>query len=65
MEINTNIYYCSKINNTCPKKNTCYRYTHCNENLNQSSLYKYSCTKDNNYILYIKSTNEIQNTGGD
>lgn len=65
MKTNNHIYYCSKNNNTCPKKDSCYRYVHCNENMNQSSLYKSSCTIDNNYILHIKCTNEIQDIGGE
>lgn len=48
------IYYCTKENNTCPKKESCKRYIEADNNP-CITLFKMMCTKDNNYLLYIKA----------
>lgn len=53
------IYYCTQNNNSCPLKNSCTRYLEMDGNDN-TTLFKVSCTKDNNYILYIKSEKTIK-----
>ena len=48
------IIYCyNDENNNCPYKDSCKRYTKSPGN-ESSTLYKSSCTEDNNYQLYIK-----------
>ena len=47
------LYYCTKDNNTCPKKEECERYIEV-EGKNHATLFKVACTEDNNYVLYIK-----------
>lgn len=51
------IYYCSSENNDCVKKNICKRFLH-SEDQDKTTLFKTVCTKDNDYILFIK---EIEN----
>lgn len=51
--MNDNLYYCTKDNNTCPKKESCLRYMDA-EDKNHATLFKMACIEDNNYILYIK-----------
>lgn len=48
----SSIYYCTKENNNCPKKEECKRYIE--ENECYTTLFKTACTEDNNYILFIK-----------
>lgn len=48
------LYYCTNENNTCPKKDECERFIDAEENCN-TTLYKESCTEQNNYILFIKN----------
>lgn len=48
------IIYCSNDeDNNCPYKYSCKRYINSSGN-EFSTLYKSSCTKENNYQLYIK-----------
>lgn len=51
--MNDLLYYCTRDNNTCSKKETCERYLEA-DNKNSATLFKLSCTENNNYILYIK-----------
>ena len=49
------IYYCKQDdNNTCSKKEECKRYMECTVEKPQATLYKISCTEDNNFLLFIK-----------
>jgi hypothetical protein len=56
--MNDKIYYCTQENNDCPKKEECKRYLDA-ENKNNATLFKASCTENNNYVLFIKA--EINN----
>ena len=47
------LYYCTQDNNICPKKDECLRYVNA-ENKNNTTLFKMSCTEDNDYVLFIK-----------
>lgn len=48
------IIYCDKgKENTCPKKEYCKRYLRADEHVSLK-LYKTSCTKDNNFLLFLK-----------
>ena len=51
------IYYCTKENNTCIKKEDCKRYVDA-ENKNHATLFKVSCTEDNDYVLFINHEEE-------
>ena len=54
------VIYCENgEDNRCPKKESCKRYLHANEHTSLK-LYKLPCTRENNYLLYIKEdyTNE-------
>ena len=51
--MNDLLYFCTRDNNTCPKKETCGRYLEA-ENKNIATLFKMSCTERNNYVLYIE-----------
>ena len=53
------IYFCTKENNTCTKKDECKRYVENSENKNSATLFKLSCTEKNNHVLFIK-TSETQ-----
>ncbi len=49
------IYYCkNNDDNNCPKKDTCKRFLECTDDKNSTTLYKLSCTENNEYKLYIK-----------
>lgn len=48
------IYYCSKENNDCPKRNECERYLDSDSHTSKTTLFKASCTEQNNRILFIK-----------
>lgn len=48
------IYYCTKENNDCPKRNECERYLDSDSHMSKTTLFKNSCTDDNNRILFIK-----------
>ena len=56
------IYYCTKENNTCIKKEECKRYIN-KENDIAATLYKAACTDQNNYLLFIKSENNENDNG--
>ena len=47
------LYYCTPMNNTCNKKDTCKRYVHAENNV-CTTLFKMMCNETNNYILYIE-----------
>ena len=53
-----NIYYCKNENNTCLKKDKCLRYTHA-ANQPAATLYKRACTENNQYQLFIKKEEEV------
>lgn len=46
-------YCCTQENNNCPNKETCIRFLNA-ESEPHTTLYKYSCTEENNYHLYMK-----------
>lgn len=48
-------YYCTKENNSCPKHNECERYVDSDSHTSKTTLFKNSCTDDNNRILFIKA----------
>ena len=47
------IYYCTKENNNCPKKDLCRRYID-SENKDKTTLFKMACTNNNNYVLFMQ-----------
>ena len=47
------IYYCTKENNDCPKRNDCERYLGSDLHTSKTTLFKNACTDDNNRILFI------------
>lgn len=48
------VYYCKKENNTCPKREECKRYMEADDKECVSTLFKFSCTENNNFLLYMK-----------
>lgn len=52
------IYYmcCTIENNNCPKKEECKRYLNAEDN-SCMTLFKYACTEENNYHLFMKQEN--------
>lgn len=52
------IYYCTKENNICEKRETCMRYLE-SKDKNKTTLFKQMCTNENNYILYVKQGEDI------
>lgn len=52
--MNDFIYYCENNGSTCKKKDKCVRYLKANEHVCKTTLFKQSCTKDNEYILYME-----------
>lgn len=48
------IYYCSKENNDCSRRNECERYLNSDSHTSKTTLFKNSCTDDNSRILFIK-----------
>lgn len=46
-------YCCTQEDNDCPNKETCMRYLNA-ESEPHATLFKYACTEDNNYHLYMK-----------
>ena len=60
--MNSHIYYCASKNNICPKKDSCKRYIESKNSLCNTTLYKASCTQENNFVLYFPIDN--QNTKG-
>ena len=51
------IYYCTKENNTCTKKEECTRYIE-SEGKDKATLFKMACVKENNYQLFIENKNK-------
>ena len=51
-------YCCTQENNDCPNKETCMRYLNA-ESAPHATLFKYACTEDNNYHLYLKKDKDI------
>ena len=49
-------YCCTQENNNCPNKETCMRFLNA-ESEPHTTLYKYACTEENNYHLYMKKEN--------
>lgn len=49
------IYYCTKENNDCQKRNECERYLNSDSHTNKTTLFKSACTDSNNKILFIKA----------
>lgn len=49
-------YCCTQENNNCPNKESCMRFLNA-ESEPHTTLYKYSCTEENNYHLYMKKEN--------
>lgn len=49
------IYYCTKENNDCPKRNECERYLSSATHNCKTTLFKNACTDTNNRILFIKA----------
>lgn len=54
-------YCCTQENNDCPNKETCMRYLNA-ESAPHATLFKYACTEDNNYHLYLKKDEDIIET---
>ena len=48
----SSIYYCTKEDNYCSKKEECRRYIE--EDECRVTLFKEACTEDNNYVLFMK-----------
>lgn len=49
------IYYCTKENNDCSKRNDCERYLNVDIRNCKTTLFKNACTDANNRILFIKA----------
>lgn len=45
-------YCCTQTNNDCPNKEKCMRYLNA-ESAPHATLFKYACTEENNYMLFI------------
>lgn len=56
------IYYmcCTIENNNCPKKEECKRYLNAKDN-SCMTLFKYACTEENDYHLFMKQDDNIIN----
>lgn len=54
-------YCCTQEDNDCPNKETCMRYLNA-ESAPHATLFKYACTEDNNYHLYLKKDEDIIET---
>lgn len=56
------IYYmcCTIENNNCPKREECKRYLNA-ENNSCMTLFKYACTEENDYHLFMKQDDNIIN----
>ena len=48
----SDIYYCTKEDNYCPKKEECKRYIE--EDECRATLFKEACTEDNDYVLFMR-----------
>lgn len=53
-------YCCTQENNDCPNKETCMRYLNA-ESAPHATLYRYACTEDNNYHLYMEQESKDDN----
>ena len=51
-------YCCTQEDNDCPNKETCMRYLNA-ESAPHATLFKYACTEDNNYHLYLEKDEDI------
>lgn len=49
------IYYCTKENNDCSRRNECERYLNSDSHTSKTTLFKNSCTDNNSRILFIKA----------
>lgn len=47
------VYYCTKENNTCPKREECKRYIESDDKECITTLYKVACTDNNEYVLFM------------
>lgn len=47
------LYYCTKDNNDCPKKESCRRYIE-SDDKDKTTLFKMACTENNDYVLFIQ-----------
>lgn len=47
---------CTQNGNDCPRKEECRRYEHAKEEVSWS-LFKYMCTEDNDYHLFMEKEN--------
>ena len=57
--MNKKIFHCSKKDNTCPKRNQCQRYIDSDkEGARSTTLFKVSCTEENERKLYMKVEEE-------
>ena len=56
------LYYCTQINNTCSKKESCKRYIQAENNVN-ATLFKVACNESNDYILFIEHKEENKEEG--
>ena len=57
------VYYCSKENNPCLKREDCKRYVESDDKKCVSTLYKFSCTESNNFLLYMDYKKEEKKDG--
>lgn len=48
---------CTQNGNDCPKKEECRRYEHAKEEVSWS-LFKYICTEDNDYNLFMEKVED-------
>lgn len=48
---------CTQNGNDCPKKEECRRYEHAKEEVSWS-LFKYMCTEDNDYHLFMEKVED-------
>lgn len=48
---------CTQENNDCPKKEECRRYLNANEGTSWA-LFKYMCTEENDYHLFMEKENK-------
>lgn len=53
------IYYCTKEDNYCPRREECKRFMK-SENQCTTTLFKVMCTEDNNYVLYMKYEENLE-----
>ena len=52
------LYYCCiQENNNCPNKESCMRYLNADSEPH-TTLFKYACTEENNYHLYMKKDDD-------